>query len=211
LSFQKMQVDTQPLLANIIELVSKKVLVQPEVADKCKGKTLPLVILARRIYHKEGLLGKLQTERLISPETPGGRLNRVTEQSSMTRASRTIQHLRTNGLVLMQTIRLTQLDNLSMARGIDLHTKRRRGCKGKAHVTHMVGWSKTTLLLINSSPNTLTRRLFYAIGQQRNPGQMLKHNAPKGGAASIVYPSISSDARIIYTRLLIVDMLLKVA
>jgi hypothetical protein len=48
------------------------------------------VILARRIYHKEGLLRKLQTERLTSPETLGGRLNRATEQSSMTRASQTI-------------------------------------------------------------------------------------------------------------------------
>ena len=28
---------------------------------------------------------------------------------------------------------------LQMARGIGLHTKQRRECKGKAHVTHMVG------------------------------------------------------------------------
>jgi hypothetical protein len=71
----------------------------------------------------------------------------------------------------------------------------------------MVDWSKMSLLLIICSPNTLARRLFYVIGQQRNPGQMLKQNAPKGGTASIAYPSISSDVRILSTRILIVDML----
>jgi hypothetical protein len=35
-----MQVDTQLFLINIIELASKKVLVQPEVADKGKSKNI---------------------------------------------------------------------------------------------------------------------------------------------------------------------------
>jgi hypothetical protein len=52
-------VDTQPFPVNIIELASKKVLVRPEVFDKDKGKTSSLVILTRRIYHKEGLLRKI--------------------------------------------------------------------------------------------------------------------------------------------------------
>jgi hypothetical protein len=34
-----------------------------------------LVILARQTYHKEGLLGRLRTRRLTSPEALGGRLN----------------------------------------------------------------------------------------------------------------------------------------
>jgi hypothetical protein len=52
-----MQLDTQSFPINVIELASKKVLVRPEVADKGKGKTIviaSLVILTRRIYHKEG-------------------------------------------------------------------------------------------------------------------------------------------------------------
>ena len=65
-----------------------------------------------------------------------------------------------------------------MARGVDLHTKRKRGHKSKAHITHMVGWSKLALLLINCSPNTLARRSFYAIDQQRNLGHPLKQNGP---------------------------------
>ena len=84
LSFQEMQVDTQPFPINTIELANKRVLVQPKVGDK--GKVSSLVILARQIYHKEELLGKLQTKRLTSPEAPRGRLNRTVEQRSLPRA-----------------------------------------------------------------------------------------------------------------------------
>jgi hypothetical protein len=54
------------------------------------------------------------------------------------------------------------------------NTKKKR--RSKAHITHMVGWSKLALLLINCSPNTLARRSFYAIDQQRNLGHLLKQN-----------------------------------
>jgi hypothetical protein len=57
-----MQVDKQPFPINTIELASKRVLVRPEVAKKGKEKTSSLVILARRIYHKEELLEKLRTK-----------------------------------------------------------------------------------------------------------------------------------------------------
>jgi hypothetical protein len=77
--------------------------------------------------------------------------------------------------------------------------------KGKAKITHMVDWSKSALLLINCSPNMRARRSFYVIGQQRNLGQLLKQNGPKGGTTIITYSS--SDARILFTRLLIVDIL----
>jgi hypothetical protein len=96
-------VDTQPFSINIIELTNKKVLVRPL---KAKAKTSSLVILTRQIYHKEGLLGKLWTEK-TSPEAPGGRLNRAAEQSSLTRASRTVWHLCADGPVLKQTVQLT--------------------------------------------------------------------------------------------------------
>jgi hypothetical protein len=63
-----------------------------------------------------------------------------------------------------------------MARGVGLHTKRKMRRSGKAHITHMVGWLKVALLLINCSPNTPARRPFYAIGQQRNLSHPLKQN-----------------------------------
>jgi hypothetical protein len=64
-------VDTQPFSVNIVELASKKILVRPKVTDKGKGKNMSLVILARRIYHKEGSLERLRTRRLKSLEAAG--------------------------------------------------------------------------------------------------------------------------------------------
>jgi hypothetical protein len=65
--------------------------------------------------------------------------NRAVEQRSLTRASWTVRHLRVDGLMLMQVVQPTQSDSSPIARGIDLDTKQRSGCKGKTHVMHMVG------------------------------------------------------------------------
>jgi hypothetical protein len=80
--------------------------------------------------------------------------------------------------VLIQTVLLTQPGSLSMARGISLHTKRKRRHRSKSHITHMVGWSKLALLLINCSPNTLARRPFNCDARikQRNLDHPLKQN-----------------------------------
>jgi hypothetical protein len=51
----------------------------------------------------------------------------------------------------------------------------------------------------------LAIRSFYVISQQRNPGHPLKQNGPKGVIASITYSS--SDARKLFTHVLIVDIL----
>ena len=40
MAFQEMQVDKQPFPVNTIEPTCKKVMVQPEVADKGKGKNI---------------------------------------------------------------------------------------------------------------------------------------------------------------------------
>jgi hypothetical protein len=69
----------------------------------------------------------------------GGRLNQVAEKNSLTRALRTVQHLRTDDPVLMQMVRLTQPDSPPMAIGVSLHTKQEKRRKGKANITHMVG------------------------------------------------------------------------
>ena len=66
-----------------------------------------------------------------------------------------------------------------MARVVGLHTKRGRGCKGKAHVIHMADWSKLALLLINCSPNMLARRSFYAerpTNKTRSPAKTKRPN-----------------------------------
>jgi hypothetical protein len=99
-----------------------------------------LAILARQIYHKKRLLRRLRTERLTSSEAPRGRLNKIAEQNSLTRASQTVWHLRADDPVLMRTVRPTQPDSPPMAIGVRLHTKQGNKRKGKANITHMAGW-----------------------------------------------------------------------
>jgi hypothetical protein len=174
-----MQVDTRPFSVNMIDLARKKVLVRPEVADKGNDTTSLLAILARPIYHKKRLLRKLRIEILTSLEALGGKLNRATEQSSLTRGDSSIMNCPTptrgwSGAHADGPA--DSRDSPPMGRGIILHTKQGRKRKGKANITHIVGWSKPALLLMNCSPNMLTRRSFYAIGQQRNPSHPLKHN-----------------------------------
>jgi hypothetical protein len=87
LAFQEMQVDTQPFPVNKIEPTCKKVLVRPEVANKGKDKNTIIGDLRTSNISQEGIAQKAQTERLTSPEAPGGRLNEATKQNSLTRAS----------------------------------------------------------------------------------------------------------------------------
>jgi hypothetical protein len=42
--------------------------------------------------------------------------------------------------MLMRTFRLTQPDSPPMTIGVSLHTKQGKRRKGKANITHMVGW-----------------------------------------------------------------------
>jgi hypothetical protein len=42
--------------------------------------------------------------------------------------------------MLMRTVRLTQPDSPPMTIGVSLHTKQGKRRKGKANITHMVGW-----------------------------------------------------------------------
>jgi hypothetical protein len=153
-----MQVHTQPVPIDIIELPSKKFLVRPEVV--VKGKNIILGDPRTSNISQWEIARRASDINTNKFGGAGGRLNRVAEQSSLTRSSQTIRHLHVDGPVLMRTVRLTQSDSTPMARGVRLHTKRGRGCKDKAHVTHVVGFSKLTLLLINCSPNTLARRSF---------------------------------------------------
>jgi hypothetical protein len=57
------------------------------VADKGKDKNTIIGDLRTSNISQEGIAQKAQTERLTSPEAPGGRLNEATKQNSLTRAS----------------------------------------------------------------------------------------------------------------------------
>jgi hypothetical protein len=123
LAFQDMQVNTHPFPVNIIEPTSKKVLVQPEVAGKDKGKNIVIGDPRTSNISQEEITRKALDRKTNKSGDTGGRLNRAAKQSSLPRASRTVRHLRTDGLVLMRTVRLTRSDNPPMVRGVSLHTR----------------------------------------------------------------------------------------
>jgi hypothetical protein len=67
LAFQKMQVDKQPFPVNTIEPTCKKVMVQPEVADKGKGKNI--------------IIGDPRTSNISQEEIARKALDRKTNKS----------------------------------------------------------------------------------------------------------------------------------
>jgi hypothetical protein len=81
-----MQVDTQPFPINTIELASKRVLVQPEVVDKGKGKNI--IIGDPRTWNisQGGIARKASDKKTNKSGGTGGILNRIVEQGSLPRA-----------------------------------------------------------------------------------------------------------------------------
>jgi hypothetical protein len=120
----------------------------------------------------------------------------------MSRASQTVCHLRADGLVLRQTVGLTQPDSLSMARGVSLHTKARKETQGQSAHGRLVKVDPTFDQLLSKYART---KVVLCDHQQRNPGHPLKQNDPKSDATSIAYSSC--DVRMLSTRLLIIDIL----
>jgi hypothetical protein len=96
-------VDTQPFPINIIQLASKKVMVQLEVADKVKGKNIIIGNPRTSNISQGGIARKPPHRKINKSGGAGGRLNRVLEQNSLTRASRIVRHLHADSLVLKQT------------------------------------------------------------------------------------------------------------
>jgi hypothetical protein len=139
-------VDTQPFPINTIELASKRVLVRPEVADKGKGKNIIIGDPHTSNISQGQIAWKALDKKTNKSGGARGRLHRAVEQRSLPRALRTVRHMRTDGPMLMQTIRPTKPDSPPMDRGTSLHTKQRRGCRGKAHVTHMVDFQSQPYL-----------------------------------------------------------------
>jgi hypothetical protein len=117
-------VDTQLFPVNTIEPTRNRVLVRPEVADKGKGKNIVIGDSRTSNISQEEIAQKTLDRKTNKFGSTGGRLNRVAEQNSLTRALRTVRHLRVDSLVLMRTVRLTLLDSPPMARGVSLHTKK---------------------------------------------------------------------------------------
>jgi hypothetical protein len=145
--------------------------------DKGKGESIIIGDPHTSNISQGGLLERLRTRRITSPEAVGDRLNWAAEHGNLTRASRTVRHIRANSPMLREMVQLIQSDRPPMPRGINLHTKKKRGHRGKANITHMVGWSKPALLRINCSLNMLARRLFCDRSTEK-PWSSAKTNRP---------------------------------
>jgi hypothetical protein len=72
LAFQEMQVDTQPFPVNTIELICKKVLVRPEMADKGKGKGIVIGDPRMSIISQKEIARKASDEEAKKSEGAGG-------------------------------------------------------------------------------------------------------------------------------------------
>jgi hypothetical protein len=140
LAFQEMQVDTQPFSVNTIEPTCKRVLVRPEVVGKGKDENTIIGDLHTSNISQERIARKVPYRNSNKSGGTGGRLNQAAEQNSLTRASQTVRHRGVDNPVLMRTVWLTQPDSPPMAISISLHTKQGKRRKGKANMTHMVGW-----------------------------------------------------------------------
>jgi hypothetical protein len=80
---------TQPFPVNTIEPTSKKVLVQPEVADKDK-KNIIIGYPRMSNISQEEIARNAPDKNTNKSRGTGGRLNQAAEQNSLTRASRTV-------------------------------------------------------------------------------------------------------------------------
>jgi hypothetical protein len=85
-----MQLDTQPFPINIIELANKKVLVQPKVDHKGKGQNIIIGDPLTSNISQGGIAWKALDRKTNKSGCARGRLNRVAEQSFLTRASRMV-------------------------------------------------------------------------------------------------------------------------
>jgi hypothetical protein len=83
-------VDTQPFPVSTIELLSKKVLVRPEVTDKDKCKNIVIGDPRTSNISQRGIAQKV-SNRKTNKSGGRGSHNRAAEQSSLTRASRVVR------------------------------------------------------------------------------------------------------------------------
>jgi hypothetical protein len=95
-----MQVDTQPFSINTIEPTCKKVSVWPEVADKGKGENIVIGDSRTSNISQEEIARKAPYMKTNKSGGVGGRFNWGAEHDNLTRASRTVRHLRADGPVL---------------------------------------------------------------------------------------------------------------
>jgi hypothetical protein len=107
---------TQPFPLNTIEPTCKEVLVQPEVTDKGKGENIVISDPRTSNISQEEIARK-------APDKETSKSRGARGQTQLRIQARQPDPSIADGLVLRQTVRLTQPDSPPMARGVSVHTK----------------------------------------------------------------------------------------
>jgi hypothetical protein len=200
LAFQEMQVDTQPFHVNKIELICKKVLVRPKMADKGKGKGIvigdPRMSIAR----------KASVEEAKKSEGAGGQaqLMNQTHQPGPSIA---------DGLAPTCGRSGAQTNGPANPAGQSTYDRRRqplhearKETQGQNTYSRLIKADSTfdQLLSKNASKKTVPRDR--STEKPRSPAKTKRpKNDPKGDAASIACSSY--ETRVLFTRLFIVGIL----
>jgi hypothetical protein len=90
-----------------------------------------------------------------------------------------VRHLRADGSVLRQTVRLTQPDNPHMDKGVTLHTKQGKRRKGKAHMVgpgRLLKADPTFDQLLSKSARKKTVLRDRSTKKPRSPSKMKRPN-----------------------------------
>jgi hypothetical protein len=93
-------VDKQPFPINRIELISKKVLVRAEIADIGRDKSIVIGDPCTSNIAQGGIAQKASDKKTNKFRGTGGQAQFSSQHEPLTRASRTVQHLRVDGPVL---------------------------------------------------------------------------------------------------------------
>jgi hypothetical protein len=122
LSFQKMQIDKHQFSDNIILPTDKKVLVPPEVSDKDKRKNIIIGDPHTPNISQGVVTQKALDKGIIKTGGATSKYGRTTDQRSLSCASRTVRHLRSDSPEPARTVWRTQPDVSAAARGHNIHT-----------------------------------------------------------------------------------------
>jgi hypothetical protein len=126
-----MQVDTEPFLINTVDFDGKKVLIQPNAADKGKGKEVIIGDTRKADENDKNYCRKVVAERTpdggetskvtITTFNAGGRRKQETRRRHLFCTSRTVRRTDADGLGHRRTVQIIPVDSPATPRNHDDH------------------------------------------------------------------------------------------
>jgi hypothetical protein len=115
-------VDTQPFPINRIEPISKKVLVRPEIANIGKGKSIVIGDPCTSNISQGRIARKAPDKKTNKFGGARGQAQLSSQHEPLTRASRTVQHMRVDGPAHARGRSGAQIDGPGDSAGQSFHT-----------------------------------------------------------------------------------------